>query len=101
MNDLIAQAGRILADRGPDLRIGTNDILIIDGAVVVWPDGAESHDPAIRVLTIVQALDQYDMLAGRPSDVIADGSGWDLRVADEQPGGSCDPWGDAMNGWDD
>ncbi len=53
VNDIefIKAAGRVLADRGPTVRVGRIDILSIDDRHVLWPDAAEeAHDPSIQVL---------------------------------------------------
>ena len=53
---LIKQAGIVLADYGPDIRIGRNDILYLpdDDCLIIWPDDAEdAYAKDIRVLPMM------------------------------------------------
>ena len=53
--DMIKQAGIVLADYGPDIRIGKNDILFLldNDCLIIWPDAAEdAYDLTIRVLPV-------------------------------------------------
>lgn len=70
VNDIefIKAAGRVLADRGPTVRVGRIDILSIDGRHVLWPYAAEeAHDPSIQVLdgSIDDAVEAAEEMAPR------------------------------------
>lgn len=49
--EFLRRAGRILADRGPTVRVGAIDVLALDGLHILWPDSVEdAGDPAIRIV---------------------------------------------------
>ena len=49
--DFLRRAGQVLADRGPTVRVGSIDILFLNGRHVLWPDSAQDvFDPAINVI---------------------------------------------------
>lgn len=49
--DFLRRAGQHLADRGPTVRVGSIDILSLDGRHVLWPDSAQDvSDAAIKVI---------------------------------------------------
>lgn len=70
--DFLRRAGQVLADRGPTVRVGSIDILSLDGRHVLWPDSAEDiYDSAIRIIdgTLDDAV---EAARAHESDAIAD-----------------------------
>ena len=49
--NFLVRVGRILADRGPDVRLESADLIEVDGRIVFWPDSADhASDSEIRIL---------------------------------------------------
>lgn len=70
--DFLRRAGQRLADRGPTVRVGSIDILSLDGRHVLWPDSAQDvSDPAIRIIdgTLDDAV---EAARAHEADAIAD-----------------------------
>ena len=50
--NFLVRVGRILADRGPDVRLESADLIEVDGLIVFWPDSAQdAGDSEIRILS--------------------------------------------------
>jgi hypothetical protein len=49
--NFLVRVGRILAARGPDVRLESADVIEVDDIIVFWPDSAQdAGDSEIRIL---------------------------------------------------
>lgn len=58
--EFLRRAGQLLADRGPDLRLESADVIEVDEKIVYWPDSAQhAADEEIRI------FDSWDKVPAR------------------------------------